>query len=117
MVSHQGGLRARAPRLGADGKPVPQPAELVLSPAQLDAYVGRYRISPRVILTVTREGDTLLTQATGEPAATPIFSERADHFEYELLDVDLDFERDRGGKVVAVQARMGRNEVRAERMP
>jgi CubicO group peptidase (beta-lactamase class C family) len=117
LVSHQNGQRFRAARVGIDGKPVPQPARLALTPAQLDLYVGRYRMSPEAILTVSRDGDRLLTQMSGQPAAVPVFSERTDHFEYDLLDADLDFERDAAGKVVAVAASMGPNKARGEKLP
>ena len=40
-------------------------------------------------------------------APAPPFSERPDHFEFDLLDVDLDFDRDGSGKVVAVRSRTG----------
>jgi hypothetical protein len=54
---------------------------------------------------------------SGQPAAMPVFSERTDHFEYDLLDADLDFERDAGGKVVAVTASTGSKKMRGEKLP
>jgi hypothetical protein len=36
--------------------------------AQLDRYVGWYRLTPNRVLTVTRDGDRLLAQDTGRPA-------------------------------------------------
>ena len=117
LVSHQNGQRFRASRIGTDGKPVPQPARLILAPAELDRYVGRYRMGPETILTVSREGDRLLTQMSGQPSRMPVFSERPDHFEYDLLDADLDFERDAAGKVLAVTASMGPNKMRGEMLP
>lgn len=117
LVSHQNGQRFRAARIAIDGKPVAQPARLALTPAQLDLYVGRYRMGPEAILTVAREGDRLLTQMSGQPAPMPVFSERPDHFQYDLLDADLDFERDAAGKVVAVTASMGSKKMRGEKLP
>jgi len=116
LVLHQNGNRMRAPRIGADGKPVAQPARLALTPAQLDAYVGQYRLTPTVTATITRDGDKLIVQTTAEPAAMPVFSEKADHFEFETRDVELDFERDAAGRVIAVQFEQGPNKRRGERV-
>jgi hypothetical protein len=116
MVSHQNGQRYRAPRLGADGQPVAQPVRLALTPAQLDAYVGKYRLTAAVALTIARDGDHLTGHTDAQPAPAALFSERPDHFEFDLLDVDLDFERDAAGKVVAVKTRVGDSLTRAERL-
>ena len=51
------------------GEPYQIPAQRVaiaIDPAILDVYVGRYQLRPDFILTVTREGDRLMTQATGQ---------------------------------------------------
>jgi len=115
LVSHQGGQRYRAPRLDTDGKPVAQPARLTLSAAQLDAYVGRYQLTPQVVLSVTRDGDRLMAHTSTQQAPAPLFSERPDHFEFDLLDVDLDFDRNGSGKVVAVRSRTGDSVTLAKR--
>jgi CubicO group peptidase (beta-lactamase class C family) len=120
MVLHQNGARQRWPRLGDDGKPVPQPARLALSAEQLDAYVGRFHIdprNPRAILAITREGDQLMARPNAQQPPVPIFSERADHFEFDTRDMDLDFERDAAGKVIAVTAKTAQNSGRGERLP
>ena len=44
------------------------PSELepvAIDPKLLDAYVGRYRLAPEVVYTVTREGNRLMGQRTG----------------------------------------------------
>src|SRR5687767_2789037 len=38
-----------------------------IDPKILDAYVGQYELNPNFIFTMTREGDSLMTQATGQP--------------------------------------------------
>jgi hypothetical protein len=116
LVSHQSGQRYRAPRLGADGKPVAQPARITLKTAELDAYVGRYQLTPQAVLTIARDGDRLMAHTSIQQTPAPLFSERPDHFEFDLLDVDLDFERDAGGKVIAVNARTGSQLQRAPRL-
>ena len=43
--------------------------EITVDPKIFDGYVGRYQLAPKFILTVTREGDQLFAQATGQPKA------------------------------------------------
>lgn len=112
LVFHQMGQRTRVPRLGVDGKPMVQPARLALDTAALDAYAGDYQIAPGILLKIVRDGDHLTAQTPGQ-APAPIFSERADHFEFETIDVDLDFERDASGKVIATRSASGTNKGRA----
>ena len=38
-----------------------------IDPAIFDAYVGEYQLTPTLVLTVSREGDKLMAQATGQP--------------------------------------------------
>jgi ketosteroid isomerase-like protein len=38
-----------------------------LDPKVYDQYVGRYEVAPHFILTVTKEGEKLMNQATGQP--------------------------------------------------
>lgn len=116
LVSHQSGQRYRAARLGDDGKPVAQPARIALNAAQLDTYVGRYQLAPEAVLTIAHDGDRLMAHTNTQPTPAPLFSERPDHFEFDLLDVDLDFQRDAGGKVIAANARIGAEQVRAPRL-
>ena len=41
--------------------------EITVDPKIFDGYVGRYQLAPNFILTITREGDQLFAQATGQP--------------------------------------------------
>jgi CubicO group peptidase (beta-lactamase class C family) len=47
--------------------PLKQHKEITLDPKTLDKYVGRYRFSPEVVLTVTHEGNKLFVQENDEP--------------------------------------------------
>ena len=47
--------------------PVPiERAAVTLAPDVLDRYVGKYELAPGFVLAVTHEGDSLMTQATGQ---------------------------------------------------
>lgn len=116
MVIQQAGQRFRAPRLGTDGNPVSQPQRLAFAGPQLEAFVGVYSFGPQRTLTITRENDSLMALMNGQPAPVPIFSEQADHFEFETLDIDLDFERDEGGSVTAVRLNSGQAQMRGSKL-
>jgi CubicO group peptidase (beta-lactamase class C family) len=63
-----------------------------VSPEVLDKYVGVYS-SPQVPLklTITREGSTLLAQATGQPAS-PLEATAQDKFKLEFKEIVLEFD-------------------------
>ncbi len=45
----------------------PERTAIKLDPKVYDGYAGQYELAPNLVLTVTREGDTLMYQATGQP--------------------------------------------------
>jgi hypothetical protein len=67
------------------------------------------------VLDVALKSDHLEAQLTGQ-AAFPIFASAKDKFFYKVVDAQLDFERDGGGKVTAVVLRQNGRDMRAPRM-
>ncbi len=68
--------------------------------AVLDEYVGTYRLGPGWLVTITREGDSLMTQATAEPR----FSMKAvsqTEFWVDDYGAGIDFQRDSTGAVAS----------------
>jgi len=49
-----------------DSQIPPERVAINVDPKIFDAYVGAYEISPGLVFTVTREGDKLTGQSTGE---------------------------------------------------
>ena len=47
-------------------KPVPKLEAIVLESDMLDKYVGKYQLAPNFIISITREGDQMYAQATGQ---------------------------------------------------
>lgn len=45
----------------------PERTLVKIDPRVYDQYVGQYELAPNVVLTVTKEGDKLMNQATGQP--------------------------------------------------
>jgi serine-type D-Ala-D-Ala carboxypeptidase/endopeptidase len=112
LVLHQSGDSA-APKLNASELP-PELQEIALDAAALGDYVGKYRLDFGT-LDVVLKGDHLEAQLTAQ-AAFQIFANARDKFFYKIVDARLDFERDAGGKVVAVVLRQNGLDMRAVRM-
>jgi CubicO group peptidase (beta-lactamase class C family) len=118
VVSHGGGINgfntylARFPdekvtvavlRNATFGSPNPGklPGSKVVAkvdPKIYDAYVGDYQLAPNFILTVTREDDRLMTQATGQ-GKIEIFPESETKFFPKVMEASLTFVKDENGKV------------------
>jgi CubicO group peptidase (beta-lactamase class C family) len=86
----QNGSTFKAPKLA-------EPA-VKLTAEQLDAFIGQYQYAPGVVLTVTREGDALFAQLTGQPKI-PIFAKSSNEFEWHIVDAQVQFVKGDDGKV------------------
>jgi CubicO group peptidase (beta-lactamase class C family) len=87
-----------------------------IDPKVYDAYVGRYQLSPTFILTVTREGDRLMTQATGQ-SKLEVFPESETKYFLKVVDAQLTFVKDEGGSVIHVILHQGGKDQKAAKMP
>jgi CubicO group peptidase (beta-lactamase class C family) len=104
-------LNPKVPVLGASTfAPPKERKEIKVDPAIYDKYTGRYELAPNFILTVTREGDHLFTQATGQPKVE-IFPETEKDFFLKVVDAQITFENDH-----LTLHQMGRN-MPAKRLP
>jgi D-alanyl-D-alanine-carboxypeptidase/D-alanyl-D-alanine-endopeptidase len=112
LVLHQNGDRA-APKLSPSELP-PAPKGIQIDAATLGDCVGKYQFDFGV-LDVVLNSDHLEAELTGQPPF-PIFASARDKFFYTIVDAQLDFERDAGGKVVAVVLHQNGRDMRAPRM-
>lgn len=112
LVLHQNGDRA-ARKLSASEIP-PEPQEIAFDAATSGDYIGKYQFNFGVLDVVLRS-DHLEAQLTGQ-SAHPIFASDKDKFFYKVVDAKLDFERDGGGKVIAVVLHQNGRDMRAPRM-
>ncbi len=115
LTLHQNGQNLHADRLGADGKPVAPTKQLALTAEQLDVYIGKFQLTPAAVFTITRDGEQLNAQLTGQPAL-PIYADNPDHFVYRVVDAQLDFERDGAGKVTALTLHQNGQNLKAPRI-
>jgi serine-type D-Ala-D-Ala carboxypeptidase/endopeptidase len=79
-----------------------------------DSSVGTYRFNFGM-LDVGLNNDHLEAQLTGQ-RAFPIFASAKDKFFYKTVDAQLDFERNAGGKIIAVVLHQNGRDMRAPRM-
>jgi D-alanyl-D-alanine-carboxypeptidase/D-alanyl-D-alanine-endopeptidase len=77
-----------------------------IDPALLDRYVGKYALTPAFVLEVTREGDGLFVQATGQEKL-PVFAENETTFFYKVVDAQLSFSLGADGKAASVTLHQG----------
>ncbi len=87
-----------------------------VKPETLAQYVGRYQIAPDFILTVTLEGDRLMTQATGQNKLEA-FAESETKFFLKAVDAQLTFGKDADGKVTHVTLHQGGQDRKASKVP
>lgn len=90
-----------SPPASASASASPASTPLVLDAGALDEYVGAYDAGQGFVLTVTRDNSQLMVQATGQEAAA-VYPSAKDKFYYKIVDAQIDFQRDAGGKVVGL---------------
>ena len=74
----------------------PNKAELKLDTTTLDRYVGHFQIAPTRILTVTREGEQLSAQISGQPTF-PIYADSQEEFHWQVVAARVTFGGDVNG--------------------
>lgn len=99
IVLNQNGRERTGGRIeGAEAKrieeePPKEHKQVSVDPQLFDGLVGRYRLFENFVLTISREGDRLFCQATGEPKLE-IFPESEREFFFKVVDAQISFERD-----------------------
>lgn len=89
--------------------------QVALSPQQLQDYVGQYQMAPGFVLTIMRQGDQLLAQATGQ-GAFPVFPSAPDKFFAKITDIRIDFKRDAKGEVGSLVLHQNGHDVPAPKL-
>jgi hypothetical protein len=95
-------------QLGDDVSDLEQ--EVTVADAILQTYVGNYELQPGFILSVTKDGNQLKTQATGQ-AAVAIYPSSETEFYLKVVDAQLVFNKNDAGAVVSVTLLQGGQEI------
>ena len=94
------------------------PRERVIAqvdPAVYEAYVGEYEIAPGFILTVSKEGNKLMSETRGQPRSE-MFPESETTFFLKDVDAQFTFVKDDKGNVVQVNIRRSTREFKAKKI-
>ncbi len=83
---------------------------VVVSEKVLDEYVGSYELAPSVVFTVTRAGDKLFAQLTGQPRFR-VFAETENKFYYKVVNAQLTFNRAADGKIESLTLHQGGDQI------
>jgi CubicO group peptidase (beta-lactamase class C family) len=86
-----------------------------LDPKIYDAYVGQYELSPNFIITISREGDGLHAQATGQ-GKFEVFPVTETKFFYKVVDAQIMFNRSDAGVVESLTLYQNGMEMPAKRL-
>ncbi len=106
-------IRPESP--GDDGPPFEARTAIALSAAELDRYVGRYRMGPDAVAVITREGGGLVVQAPGAAPLT-VQPQSAATFFSNFVPLTLDFELPAEGAARGVMIHFGGQDIPAARI-
>ena len=111
LVLHQNGIDQRAMKRGVeiDWKEMTLPAEI------LEKYAGKYELRPGFVITITKEDNRLMTQATGQ-SKFEIFAESETRFFYKVVDAQITFQKDGNGNVVSLILHQGGRDQTAKKI-
>jgi CubicO group peptidase (beta-lactamase class C family) len=96
-------------------KPIPAHLEIKLPAEVLSNYVGEYQLAPGFTLTVSLDGDKIMTQATGQ-GKVEIYPETETRFFLKVVDAQLDFVKDDTGKCIKVILHQGGRDIEGKRI-
>ena len=77
-----------------------------MDPKLYDAYVGQYEFAPNFTITISREGDGLYAQATGQ-GKFEVFPEAKTKFFYKVVDAHIVFNLSEAGVVESLTLYQG----------
>jgi cyanophycinase len=115
LVLHQNGRDRPFKRIEGESPLPREHKEVAADPKLFDGYAGRYQLGPRAILTVTREGDHLFSQLTGQPKAE-IFPEGERDYFLRVVDAQITFETDSQGRATGLVLHQNGRDLPAKRI-
>lgn len=89
---------------------------VALSTEALDRLVGDYALTPTMLLTITREGNALYGQATGE-SRLPLTATAPNRFVFPAAEIAMEFDLGKAGPASQMTFRQGAATIIAPRRP
>ena len=89
--------------------------EIKVDPSGFDAWVGEYQVTPKLVLTITREGDKLFAQMTGQQKfeLEPVTETQ---FTIPQVRANIQFEKDPNGRATGLVLTQGPRTVNAPKI-
>jgi serine-type D-Ala-D-Ala carboxypeptidase/endopeptidase len=118
LILRQLGRDQLAQRVGGTAEPVTEwfgHRERPVDKAVFDNYVGQYQVGPGAVFTVTRNGDHLYVQLTGQQPLE-VFAEGDGKFFSKIIDAQITFETAVQGPASALILHQGGRDLRASRI-
>jgi D-alanyl-D-alanine-carboxypeptidase/D-alanyl-D-alanine-endopeptidase len=106
-------LDASYPLIKAE--PPTEHKEVSVDTKVFDKYTGSYQMGPNAIMTISREGDQLFTQLTGQPKL-PLFPEGERRFFLKVVDAQVTFDTDSQGNTTQAILHQGGRDMVAKRI-
>jgi D-alanyl-D-alanine carboxypeptidase len=100
---------------GDDVPPRPLITKVTVSPEKLDQLAGRYELNPNFVLRVWREGEKMLTQATGQGQVEVVPTGESVLYQA-LVDARLEFTRGEDGKATGLTLHQNGRSMPAKRL-
>jgi len=100
-------------KLGVDTSDVIK--EIIVDAKTLENYVGQYQLAPGFILTISRDGNQLKAQATGQPEF-PVFPKSQNAFYLKVVEAQLTFNQNEEGEVQSVTLHQAGQEIVGKRL-
>jgi hypothetical protein len=86
-----------------------------VDPKIFDAYVGKYEINPSLIITISREENRLVGEATGQPKVE-FSAESETRFFVGEIGIEITFVKDEKGAVTHLVLRQGGRDTNARKI-
>jgi hypothetical protein len=80
-----------------------------------DGYLGKYQLDANFVLTVTREGDQLFVQGSGQPKVA-VFPEGERDYFLKVADAQVTFVTNGDGRASELILHQGGNDIHAKRV-
>jgi len=89
---------------------------ITLPPDTLDRYTGKFALAPSAVMSVTREGNQIFTQLTGQ-GKIEVYPESPTKFFVRVIDAQISFRFDADGKATGITLHQNGRDMPAERVP
>jgi len=100
-------------KLGVDTESLTE--DVIVPDEILESYIGQYELSPGFVLTVSKEGNQMKTQATGQ-AMVDIFPKSDTVFYLKVVNAQITFNRDEKGRVESLTLFQGGKEMTGKKL-